>query len=119
MGQPITVGDYVFRGARDGNSSSFKFGVVEKTTSNSIGVNWLYRPGGFWCDHPTRGRISFSGLPNKISSFGTVKDASSLCVLPPAEAQAILDYCTFWTDTATLARQGDTFALDKIERHFS
>lgn len=50
MGQEIFVGDYVFRGARDGNTSSFKVGRVlsinaEKKTAR---IEWLFEPSYDW-----------------------------------------------------------------------
>jgi hypothetical protein len=119
LGQVFQPGDYVFRGARDGNSSSFKFGIVQKVTSNSIGVNWLYRPGSFLYDDPVTGkRIWLAGLASKTDSFGTVKDPSSLCIVDAAAAAGIVQYCDFWINEAQLARGGDAFALDRIVRHF-
>ena len=50
MGQEIEEGSYVYRGARDGNSSSYKVGKVlyltpEKGTAR---VEWLYYPSSKW-----------------------------------------------------------------------
>ena len=43
LGQELTVGSKVYRGARDGNTSSFKVGVVTKL--EPFTVNWLFEPG--------------------------------------------------------------------------
>lgn len=42
LGQKIAVGDVVGRGARDGNSSSFKLGVVDAIDDKGVRVHWLY-----------------------------------------------------------------------------
>lgn len=60
LGQEIRVGSRVYRGAREGNSSSFKVGVVEKITeSEKYGfsstyrarVNWRFAPGLWFRGH--------------------------------------------------------------------
>src|SRR6478735_6675436 len=50
LGQTLEVGDWVYRGARDGNSSSFKIGVITKIDEgrNKVRVNWLYEPLTLW-----------------------------------------------------------------------
>lgn len=42
LGQDITAGDFVYRGAREGNSSSFKVGRVVRvnTASDKVTVEW-------------------------------------------------------------------------------
>lgn len=119
LGQAFSPGDYVFRGAREGNSSSFKFGIVEKVTTGSIGVNWLYRPGAFWFDDPATGKRRWiEGFVYKMDSFGTTKDPNSLFVVDANTASGIVHYCDYWIQEGQLARTGDTFALDRIVRHF-
>lgn len=60
IGQTISVGSKVYRGAREGNSSSFKVGVVEKITklekfgfrsAYTARVNWKYAPGLWFTGH--------------------------------------------------------------------
>lgn len=54
LGQTVgEVGAYVCRGARDGNTSSFKIGIVEKVSVDSTHglrcrVNWLFEPNERW-----------------------------------------------------------------------
>jgi len=40
LGQNIEVGSYVYRGARSGNTSSFKIGVVAKIKGDKVTVKW-------------------------------------------------------------------------------
>lgn len=51
-GQEITVGDIVWRGARDGNTSSFKIGqvVALNAEKNTAKVRWFAEPGVKWVD---------------------------------------------------------------------
>ena len=58
LGQELTVGSKVYRGARDGNTSSFKVGVVTKLAPFT--VNWLFEPGweGSAVSRPSTGRPS-------------------------------------------------------------
>ena len=50
MGQDIFVGAYVFRGARDGNTSSFKVGKVLSINAEKkiARIQWLFEPGYDW-----------------------------------------------------------------------
>lgn len=78
MGQEIFVGDYVFRGARDGNTSSFKVGKVlslnhEKQTAR---VNWLFEPMFVWND----ARTERWEAPRKIDTKGS-PSINSLCLI--------------------------------------
>jgi hypothetical protein len=54
LGQTIKVGSLVYRGAREGNTSSYKVGIVEKITERQQSgygsdyiarVNWRFAPG--------------------------------------------------------------------------
>lgn len=47
-GQKIEVGTFVYRGARLGNSSDYKAGVVESIKDGKPRVRWLYRSNGRW-----------------------------------------------------------------------
>lgn len=50
LGQEIIPGAVVYRGARDGNSSSFKVGVVRTVDEDkrTARVDWKFQPGGWW-----------------------------------------------------------------------
>ena len=50
LGQEIKPGDVVGRGAREGNTSSFKIGVVDVIDDKGIRVNWLYELGIYHVD---------------------------------------------------------------------
>jgi len=43
LGQTIKPGDVVYRGARDGTTSTFKIGVVEYVKEQTARVVWKYR----------------------------------------------------------------------------
>lgn len=47
-GQEISVNTLVYRGARLGNSSEFKAGVVESIKDGKPRVRWLYRASTRW-----------------------------------------------------------------------
>jgi hypothetical protein len=46
LGQELRVGDWVYRGARRGNFSSFKIGIITKIDNTIVTVNWRAEPGG-------------------------------------------------------------------------
>lgn len=50
IGQNIDVGSVVWRGARQGNTSSFKVGQVERVNEQKgvARVRWLFEPGYSW-----------------------------------------------------------------------
>lgn len=47
-GQEIRVGDFVYRGARLGNGSEFKAGLVQEIKDGKPVVNWMYKSNGRW-----------------------------------------------------------------------
>lgn len=77
-GQGIRPGIIVWRGARDGNLSSFKLGVVEKVDEGkrSARVWWLFEQSVSW-DGPEREVIA-KALPNNSRGTCTI---DSLCVV--------------------------------------
>ncbi len=50
MGQVIQVGDVVYRGARQGNSSNYKVCIVRKTLPDKkkATIEWFFEPGNIW-----------------------------------------------------------------------
>ena len=50
LGQMLEVGDAVYRGAREGNGSTYKVGFVSKLNEDTqkVTVTWLYEPGNKW-----------------------------------------------------------------------
>ncbi|AYR03245.1 hypothetical protein SEA_KUDEFRE_112 [Gordonia phage Kudefre] len=44
LGQYFYPGVAVCRGARDGNTSTFKIGVVQKVTGTKVSVKWMFEP---------------------------------------------------------------------------
>lgn len=48
LGQDVVPGAVVYRGARDGNTSTYKIGVVESIAGGKARVHWQYEPGRVW-----------------------------------------------------------------------
>lgn len=84
LGQDVKVGSVVFRGARQGNSSSHKIGVVESinTETRKARVAWKYECGGQWI-RPDQDKQYFIEVPYKLSdkSKGS-PDVGPLVVVP-------------------------------------
>ncbi|QNJ57143.1 hypothetical protein L3Y21_gp126 [Gordonia phage Rabbitrun] len=56
LGQYFSVGNRVCRGARDGNTSSFKVGIVEGVNAEkrNVRVHWVATPAGWRDEHTYR-----------------------------------------------------------------
>ena len=84
LGQDVKVGSVVFRGARQGNSSSHKIGVVESINEKTrkARVAWKYECGGQWI-RPDGDKMYFVESPYKLSgkSKGS-PDVGPLVVVP-------------------------------------
>lgn len=80
LGQEIAPGKAVYRGARNGNSSSFKIGRVESVKGEKVRVHWLCEQGTRW--HPDRnGRMQrIEAVAHQQDSHGT-PSADSLVVI--------------------------------------
>lgn len=85
LGDPIEAGDIVYRGARDGNSSSFKIGVVQSVNEQkgTVRVRYLLEDGmHFFLDTSNpgyNGKPSYERLPYKyryVDSVGTLSPES-------------------------------------------
>ena len=114
IGQTIRVGDVVWRGARDGNSSSFKVGKVIVSTDEKITVNWLYEYGWAYLKGPTGN--DHIVMPRAINSKGTLKDPNSLVVIHPD----LLAYAKLWSDRVSEYNStGDPFLKDMIVKEFN
>lgn len=73
LGQDIQTGSVVYRGAREGNSSSYKVGVVERLNEEkgTARVNWKYQPYGYhW-------RKDASGNNERVKAVGSMNSAGS------------------------------------------
>lgn len=82
LGQDIEVGSVVGRGARAGNTSDFKIGVVTKVSPDKekVSVAWKYESAraGRWVDtgkmnwqgRPSQNYEAFGYCPYKIDSVG-------------------------------------------------
>lgn len=79
LGQEIKVGDVVYRGARDGNSSSYKIGVVQKVGTDVARVKWIAAAGSRWVGHRTNDKGSIT-VPRRVDSSGS-PSIDSLVVL--------------------------------------
>jgi hypothetical protein len=88
LGQRIKVGDVVWRGARDGNTSSFKVGRVIESENDRVRVHWLYE--NLW----RRLGTEFFVMPTRIDSKGLLKSADSLVVIHPD----LLAYAEIWNE---------------------
>lgn len=86
LGQDINTGDYVYRGARDGNSSSFKVGRVHSVDNNVVAVVWLYRPRGEWVGG------EYVNLPERLGGSIGRPDADTLFRIPDDEARRITEW---------------------------
>lgn len=83
LGQKIRVGDWVYRGAREGNGSSFKIGKVDRITDGRVRVRWHFIPGFFGDIKKYFPRERWDGLVEvqKVNTVGS----------PAVESLVILD----------------------------
>ncbi|WNN94684.1 hypothetical protein SEA_PHREDRICK_104 [Streptomyces phage Phredrick] len=84
LGQDVKVGSVVFRGARQGNTSSHKIGVVESINEETrkARVAWKYECGGQWI-RPDQGKQYFLEVPYKLSDKSKGNpDIGPLVVVP-------------------------------------
>ena len=94
LGQEINVGDYVYRGARDGNSSTFKIGLVVAERDDKVRVLWLFEDG--WKVIRDANGVFVDSVPGAKplnDSFGWL-DPRSLFVIDPAQAKEIIERLT-------------------------
>ena len=105
----------VYRGARDGNSSTFKVGVVESVKDRTARVHWKYEPSYMW--RKLNGQAErVSNVVGEMDSKGS-PSIDSLVVLPD-DALAYLEQARYlvlqWRDdgmpTSTLRTM-----LDNLE----
>lgn len=115
LGQQFQVGDAVWRGAREGNSSSFKAGHVAKVGRDSITVSWLWTRGHVWLTNPASGMRIGVDIPWALRSTGTVKDVNSLVLVDDD-----FSYCEFWHGRYRefMADRDNQFLYDQIANHF-
>lgn len=100
LGQKLHVGDHVYRGARDGNSSSFKVGVVTKL--DKFTVNWLYEPDGMW--QGPRGDQKWVSYIRKMDSVGR-PDPDSCVLVDPWSVRFLKNNVKRWDpETRSLVR---------------
>lgn len=110
LGQDIKVGSPVYRGARQGNTSEYKVGIVESIKGNKIRVNWKYTHsslwelvdrGAVWADgSPRKDRDFVAYVPRLIDSKGG-PGIDSLILLPEADLlrlDAVYALVTEWND---------------------
>jgi len=91
LGQEIEVGSLVYRGARDGNTSSFKVGrVISIPEGKSPRVEWLIEPG--W--HKDS-RFRKSGWGSK-TSYGS-PSIDTLVLIDPATFDFNIEEETNWS----------------------
>ena len=81
LGQKLEVGSLVYRGARDGNTSSFKVGIITKINPNETArVKWIAYQGGSWLSKFGGDRVWVTKLV-EMNSAGS-PSLESLVLLP-------------------------------------
>jgi hypothetical protein len=91
LGDEFEVGDWVFRGARDGNSSSFKVGQVVKVDDKGVRIHWKYEPAHVWTTKHTSSIRAVSRLDNygRPDVNSLVKLRSTIELRLEAQARAL------------------------------
>ncbi|AXQ64465.1 hypothetical protein L3Y19_gp122 [Gordonia phage Neville] len=71
LGQYFSVGNRVCRGARDGNTSSFKVGIVVgiNAEKRNVRVHWVAKPAGWRDEHAYRIITSHHSTSNVDTLF--------------------------------------------------
>lgn len=77
LNQDINVGDIVYRGAREGNTSSFKIGRVKKINDDSrnVTIGWIIVEGNDW-ENKNYG----TKIPKKAVSWSNKKSQGTCSV---------------------------------------
>lgn len=102
LGQDIEVGSYVYRGAREGNTSTFKIGIVSKIdpVKNSVRVAWhvespwsdqtdVYMSGNhFVLPFPRYRQLTTSGTPS-IDSLVVISGEAYAYAMAKLQASSI------------------------------
>jgi hypothetical protein len=92
LGQDILPGAVVYRGARRGNSSEYKLGVVEYLGDNgSARVHYKYESGYAYKSSPKQ---YIHGIPKEINSKGN--PAVDSLILMDDNVLARMDQTMFW-----------------------
>lgn len=97
-GQQIKVGSVVWRGVRDGNSSTFKIGVVEKLNSATgrPTVKWMYTQGQYWLVEKHIPKRAWEFLPKVVRlSYKGAPDVNSLAVID-IDLAFLEEVCDYW-----------------------
>lgn len=118
LGQDIVPGAVVYRGAREGNTSSFKIGVVESVNEDKgiARVAWKYDPRGYFYRRDSQGNSERITAPiSRMSSSGSPSIDSLVVVdvdLDILEKKVVL--AEEWRDgnmsTATYEQELDTLS---------
>lgn len=128
LGQDILPGSVVYRGARDGNSSSYKVGAVQTIKANKVRVDWKYTYTSLW-EHVDRGAKNYDGstrldrdfvayVPWKIHSGGS-PGIDSLIALPNYDLvrlDAIYALVQEWNDRKDTNPMTKEEFLDRMNR---
>jgi hypothetical protein len=87
LGQEINVGGYVYRGARQGDSSEYKIGIVTKVTESTrkVTVKWFARPSSISL-YGDQGKVIKVGVVGYVDSSGT-SDIDTMISVPPEVAE--------------------------------
>ncbi len=84
LGQRLDIGTAVYRGAREGNSSSFKVGVIRKINyeRQTARVEWLAAPARRWKAKPDGGY--WENYTKKLDNTFGSPGLESLIAIDPA-----------------------------------
>lgn len=120
-GMDIRVGEVVWRGARDGNTSTYKIGVVESLNGQKrvARVNWLFEEG--YTDWLVRGYI----LPERYKHLPNVRRVKGSSGSPTVDSLAIIDidlnvldkHCREWDDLRREAEQLRESGIPRLDSH--
>lgn len=104
LGQDIVPGVYVYRGAREGNYSSFKMGRVRKVNEDKqkVTVDWLAQPESLWLvdDNNVDIVVDTIGKPRWAKS-GT-SDINTMVVIDSATAERAIAYSEIVAEARTV-----------------
>lgn len=100
LGQQIKPGDIVYRGARDGTTSTFKIGIVEYVKESTARVAWKYRQSWEWITPIDGSTRYFVNYGEEMSSMGS-PSLDSLVVVD----QSMLDFQKHRIDAIKVAQE--------------
>lgn len=116
LGQDILPGSVVYRGAREGNSSSYKVGVVESIKDGKARVHWQYEPGWAWRRTAAGVNERVYDVPNTMNSKGNPA-VDSLILMDEIVMSRLEEACKLierWKQDDQMRASDLRFALDNL-----